>query len=75
MKLETIIGAAVFAVIFGAVAGSFGGEHIASYLRWHEMNHRGYIRCVNGHMNIGNFDLEGDFKHPVFDFDHDPCAE
>lgn len=55
--------AASYAAGYGAVEAY--GSWYERYTRTEDWNKRGYVRCVDGVLNAGNIDFEGDLLHPI----------
>lgn len=75
MELPLWVGAATIVAICLALASQTYQETVRAHDQAALWSKRGSIACVDGHIEIKNIDFSGDFKHPVFDLAHDPCAE
>ena len=60
---------------FGYGAADAIAYRIKQHIESAEWNQRGYIKCVDGHIEIGNFDVEGidTSSMPVFDYNKLRC--
>lgn len=69
--------AVVFVIIVIAVFGYWVGEGVSKAYYDHQKeidwNKRGYIRCVDGMLEIGNIDFEGNFNKAPLQLSTDIC--
>lgn len=66
----------LFLFAFGYGAADAVANRIKEHAEFVEGNHRGYVRCVDGRIEIGNFDIDAldQSSGPVFNIDNLKCA-